>query len=71
MKTAFCRSSALTLFLMLYSASTHAQLAATNHKVILRRDPSTSSPILARLSQGARLVLVNATPDSGFYHVRT
>jgi uncharacterized protein YgiM (DUF1202 family) len=71
MKTAFCRFAALTLGLLLYSASAHAQLAATNHKVILRRDPSTSSPILARLSQGARLVLVDATPDSGFYHVRT
>jgi len=63
MKTAFYRSAALTLFLLVSSASAHAQLAATNHKVILRRDPSTSSPVLARLSQGARLVLVDSTPD--------
>jgi len=71
MKTAFYRSAALTLFLLVSSASAHAQLAATNHKVILRRDPSTSSPVLARLSQGARLVLVDSTPDGGYYHVRT
>jgi hypothetical protein len=71
MKTAFNRSATLALFSLLCSVSAHAQLAATNHNVILRRDPSASSPVLAHLSDGARLVLVNATPDSGFYHVRT
>src|SRR5882672_9967923 len=48
-----------------------AQQATTNHNVILRRDPSKSSPALEHLVKGARLTLVDATPESGFYHVRT
>jgi hypothetical protein len=48
-----------------------AQEAATNHKVILRRDPTTSSPALEHLSKGTRLTLVDALPDSGFYHAKT
>jgi hypothetical protein len=48
-----------------------AQKAATTRNVILRRDPSTSSPVLERLSKDTRLSLVDALPDSGFYHVRT
>jgi hypothetical protein len=48
-----------------------AQEATTNHQVILRRDPTTSSPTLEHLSKGARLTLVDALPDSGFYHVKT
>jgi len=38
---------------------------------MLRRDPSTTSPVLEHLSQGARLMLVDEKPTSGFYHVRT
>jgi hypothetical protein len=48
-----------------------AQEASTNHNVILRRDPSTSSPPLEHLAIGARLTLIDATTTSGFYHVRT
>src|ERR1700688_5253856 len=48
-----------------------AQEATTNHNVILRRDPTTSSPVLEHLTKGARLTLVDALPDSGFYHVKT
>jgi hypothetical protein len=48
-----------------------AQEATTNHNVILRRDPTTSSLALEHLIKGARLTLVDALPDSGFYHVRT
>jgi uncharacterized protein YraI len=51
--------------------SVSAQQATVNHNVNLRRDPSTSSPILAHLASGSRLTLVDATTDSGFYHVRT
>lgn len=53
------------------ASSLWAQLAATNRNVILRRDPSTTSPVLDHLSQGDRLTLVDPAPDSGFYHVRT
>lgn len=48
-----------------------AQQASTTRAVILRRDPSTSSPIVAHLAKGDRLVLVQMTADSGFYHVKT
>jgi hypothetical protein len=48
-----------------------AQEATTNHNVILRRDPTTSSPALERLVKGARLTLIDVTPDTGFYHVKT
>ena len=47
------------------------QEATANHNVILRRDPTTSSPALEHLVKGARLTLIDATPDTGFYHVKT
>ncbi|SRR6266699_6291411 len=50
--------------------SVFAQTATPNGNVVLRRDPSTGSVALAHLSMGARLTLVDAAPDSGFYHVR-
>lgn len=59
------------LFLLACPLSIWAQLASTNRNVILRRDPSTSSPVLAHLPKEARLTLVDVNPDSGFYHVRT
>src|ERR1700747_1526131 len=60
----------LTL-LAAFPNSASAQQATLNHNANLRRDPSTSSPILAHLASGSRLTLVDATTDSGFYHVRT
>jgi len=64
-----------SLFIILFSAFCPtrllAQEATTNHNVILRRDPTTSSPALEHLTKGARLTLVDALPDSGFYHVKT
>jgi uncharacterized protein YgiM (DUF1202 family) len=48
-----------------------AQEATPNRNSILRRDPSTASPKLAVLPKGSRVTLVDATTDSGFYHVRT
>jgi SH3 domain-containing protein len=48
-----------------------AQEATTSRNANLRRDPSTGSPILVLLHRDARLTLVDATADSGFYHVRT
>ncbi len=58
-------------FLAAFSHSASAQQATANRTVNLRRDPSTSSPILARLATGSRLTLVDATTASGFDHVRT
>jgi len=48
-----------------------AQQGTTTRNVILRRDPTTSSPALAHLAQGARVTLVEATADAGFLHVKT
>lgn len=61
----------LALFLLAWPSSVLAQQATANRTVILRRDPSTASPALEHLPKGARLTLVDATPDGGFDHVRT
>src|SRR5246127_4767767 len=73
MKTnnSFKRALLCMALLCCYSGSLWAQEAAVTRNVNLRRDPSTSSPILAHLASGARLTLVDASADSGFYHVRT
>ena len=57
--------------LWLLPALALAQEAATNRDANLRRDPSTASPVVTLLEKGSRLELVDATEDSGFYHVRT
>ena len=63
---------AIALFAMLCSSSTRAQQATTNrNNVAVHRDPSTKSRALEHLEKGARLVLVDASPDAGFYHVQT
>src|SRR5437762_12359760 len=62
---------AALLFLLVFSSSVLAQQASLRRNVILRRDPSTFSPVLGHLAKGARIMLVDASPDSGFYHVRT
>jgi len=59
------------LFFAIWPSCLWAQEASTNHNVVLRRDPTTSSPALEHLVKGARLALIDATPDSGFYHVKT
>jgi hypothetical protein len=64
-------SLSIVLFFFLWPSCLSAQEATTNRNVILRRDPTTSSPALEHLSKGTRLTLVDALPDSGFYHVKT
>ena len=71
MKKRFRLGLIFVALLAVFSKSVSAQQATVNHNVNLRRDPSTSSPILAHLASGSRLTLVDATTDSGFYHVRT
>ncbi len=56
---------------LLCPALAGAQEATTNRNANLRRDPSTASPAITVLHKGARVTLVDATRDSGFYHVRT
>src|SRR5437016_2796344 len=72
MKITSGRTAVGTLLLQfVLSSSVLAQQASLRRNVILRRDPSTSSPVLAHLAKGVRIMLVDASPDSGFYHVRT
>jgi uncharacterized protein YraI len=71
MKSALSLGLICFVLLAALSNSAFAQRATVNRTMNLRRDPSTSSPILARLATGSRLTLVDATTDGGFYHVRT
>ena len=48
-----------------------AQRAKTTRTAVLRRDPDAHAKVLAHLEDGERLMLVDASPDEGFYHVRT
>ena len=70
MKTVWIRSLVGAIVLICPPAG-WAQQGTTTRNVILRRDPSTSSPALAHLAQGARVTLVDATADAGFLHVKT
>jgi Bacterial SH3 domain len=71
MKNVFRLGLACLALLAAFSSSVSAQQATASRNVNLRRDPSTSSPILAHLATGSRLTLIDASADSGFYHVRT
>ncbi len=71
MRPVLARTAIWVLLLTVCPCYALAQQGSTSRKVILRRDPSTSSPALAHLQQGARVTLVDVNPDSGFYHVRT
>ena len=71
MKITFGRATIWILFLLAWPCSLLAQQGTTDRNVILRRDPSTSSPVLEHLAKGVRVTLVDASPDSGFYHVKT
>ena len=71
MRIAF-RSIAMGVLLLAIGPSiTWAQNATAKRAIVLRRDPSTTSPIIAHLAKGDRLMLVQTTADSGFYHVET
>ena len=65
------RTAMCILLLGLCPSFTWAQQATTKRAVVLRRDPSRSAPIIAHLAKGHRLMLVQMTADSGFYHVKT
>jgi hypothetical protein len=57
--------------LLACSCSVWAQQGTASRNVILRRDPSTASPALAHLDKGARVTIIDATANGGFYHVRS
>lgn len=59
------------IFSGLCSSPLLAQQATVTHDVVLHRDPSAKSRKIDILPAGARLTLVEANPDSGYYHVQT
>src|SRR5713226_9527804 len=69
--TSFTRAAMWVLFLLAWPSALFAQLGTAKGSAIVQRDTSTTSPILERLDEGDRVVLVDLSPDSGFYHVRT
>lgn len=71
MQVTFERAVMMWVLVLACSCSGWAQQATVNRNVVLRRDPTTKSKALDHLVEGARLTLVDATSDSGFYHVRT
>jgi len=62
---------ALLSALFCVSAPAWAQQATTSRNVNLRRDPSTSSPVIEHIDKGTRFTLLDVAQDNGFYHVRT
>jgi hypothetical protein len=63
--------AAILILSFAYPCLTWAQLGTVSRAAILRRDPSTKSKALEHLAAGTRVTLVDATPDGGFYHVKT
>jgi Bacterial SH3 domain len=71
MKATLRRIALGILLLVSCSGGVRAQEATAKRNLVLRRDPSKSSPILARLAKDDRLTLVQATADNGYYNVKT
>jgi hypothetical protein len=71
MKMVLMRTPIWILLLLACTPLLSAQQATVNRNAILRRDPTTSSPVVEHLPKGSRLDLVGEKPDNGFYHVRT
>jgi hypothetical protein len=71
MKTIIRRIAVGILFLVSCSSCVWAQEATAKRNLVVRRDPSKSSPILDHVAKDDRLTLVLATVDNGYYHVKT
>lgn len=61
----------MILLCLFRAAFALAQTASVTRNVNLRPDPSTNLPPIRRLGPGDVLELLSATPQSGYYHVRT
>jgi hypothetical protein len=59
------------LFLVACSACLMAQEATAKRNLVVRRDPSKSSPIIDHVVKDDRLTLIQTTADNGYYHVTT
>lgn len=71
MKTAL-RSLGLGISLFVFcSACMWAQQATAKRTLVVRRDPSRSSPAVDHVVKGDRLTLLRKTASNGYYHVET
>ena len=64
----------ITLFALAFivvAATAFGQTATVTKNVNLRPDPSTGQAAITLLTPGTSLTLLEATPTSGYYHVRT
>jgi hypothetical protein len=66
------RRIALGILLLLYcSGGVRAQEATAKRNLVVRRDASKSSPILDHVAKDARLMVLQATAENGYYNVKT
>jgi hypothetical protein len=56
---------------VLLSSTVLAQEATVKRTLVVRRDPSKSSPVLDHVAKNDRLTLVRKTAENGYYQVRT
>lgn len=59
------------LFLVLCAACMWAQEATAKRNLVVRRDPSKSSPAIDHVAKDDRLTLIQTNADNGYYHVTT
>jgi hypothetical protein len=64
------RVLAVVLFAAAFCAAAGQQATVLQH-VYLRANPSTQEPAVATLKKGQRVILIEAAPQSGFFHVKT
>jgi hypothetical protein len=62
---------ALGILLLVACSSARAQEATAKRNLVVRHDPSKSSPILAHVAKDDPLTLVQTTADHGYYNVKT
>jgi hypothetical protein len=71
MKATLKRITLGILFLLSCSGGGRAQEAAAKRNLVVRRDPSKSSPILDHVAKDDRLLLLQPAADNGYYNVKT
>ncbi|MGD1082189.1 MAG: SH3 domain-containing protein [Candidatus Sulfotelmatobacter sp.] len=71
MKTTVKNLALGILFLVFCSAFMLGQQATAKRSLVVRRDPSRSSPAIDHVAKDDRLTLIAATADNGYYHVTT
>lgn len=70
MQTISKRILKLTLVILVCPLHLMAQQATVKRNVNLRKDPTTKSAAIKLLQRGARLTVLDSTPQGGFYHVK-